>query len=54
MPPVTKIDYETKNHLSLSEKKLLQLIFCCLTFLGYLLFVTRNHIASNLTKFMAT
>jgi hypothetical protein len=29
----------------------------CLTFLlwlRYLLFVTRNHIASNLTKFMAT
>jgi hypothetical protein len=51
MPPVTKIDCETKNHLSLSEK----LVICnCLTFLGYLLFVTRNHMASNLTKFMAT
>jgi hypothetical protein len=35
MPPVTKIDCETKNHLSLSEKlvilQLLQLI-CCLIF----------------------
>jgi hypothetical protein len=53
MPPVTNIDCERKNHLTVSHLQLLQLT-CCLKFLANLLFVTRNHIASNLTKFMAT
>jgi hypothetical protein len=53
MLPETKIDCETetKNHLSLSEKLLshLQVLqgICCLTFLRYLLFVTRNHQKPN-------
>jgi hypothetical protein len=59
MPTETKIDCETKNHLSLSEAlvinlQLLQGISHSLTFLRYLLSATRNHIAPNLTKFMAT
>jgi hypothetical protein len=56
MPTETEIDRDTKKHLSLSHLQLLQRIRC-LTFLmrlRNLLFVTRHHITSNLTKFMAT
>jgi hypothetical protein len=56
MPPETEIDCETKKHLSLSEK--LAICNCYKEFaalhFGYGYDITRNHIASNLTKFMAT
>jgi hypothetical protein len=52
MPPEIKIDCATKKHLSLNESNCYK-EFAALG-LRYLLFATRNHIASNLTKFMAT
>jgi hypothetical protein len=63
---VTKTDYDPDRSLVLIEglshflTNFLQNLVSCQTsftfliWLRYLLFVTRNHIASNLTKFMAT
>jgi hypothetical protein len=54
MQPETKIDCATKNIHHLARNRAICNCYKKFAALRYLLFVTRNYIASNLTNFMAT